>query len=229
VIRFCQSWLVIIVILLIFNQTAMAQNTSFGVQGNFNSAKFIRNENTTANINEKIGFGGGIYLSYTANRLLTVRGEVLLNQKGADIEQSYSRVDSIAEYRFEHYNTSDTRLNYLELPITWSFNLPSTYDPKLNLSFGFYVSLLLSGDQVNYGSTLSGSILLADSNYITKAIRKNDYGIVLGGSIPMGNLELGGRYSLGLPHVIRADIKEVDYKVDYRNRVLSLIIGYRIR
>ncbi|MBU2594268.1 MAG: hypothetical protein KKG02_06955 [Candidatus Edwardsbacteria bacterium] len=110
------------------------------------------------------------------------------------------------------------------------FSLPRSYHPLLNLYFGFYGALLVSGRQVITNSASAG-IIQMDSVYTTpeSAFRKDDYGLVLGGNIPMGRIELGGCYSIGFPRILRSNIADINRYVDHRNRVLSLTVGYRIR
>ena len=216
-------------LLLSINAKAV-QIISFGLRGNFNGAKFVWNENTNASINEKIGFGGGGYVNYRLNRLISFRSELLFNQKGAEVVQSYIQGDTLTGITFDHYNTSDTRLNYIELPFLMDFNLPASLQPRLILCFGFYTAFLISASQTITASASSGVIEL-DSAYYTpeSAFRKNDYGLVLGGRIPMGKIELGGSYSIGFPRILRPDAEDINQYVDHRNRVLSLTVGYRIK
>lgn len=222
--------LFLINVLLFFNNAGAVQKVSFGLQGNFNGAKFVWNENTNATINEKIGLGGGGYINYRLNRLISLRSGIILNQKGAEIVQSYSILDTASGITFDHYNTSYTRLNYVEAPLRINFSLPASRQPRLILYFGFYTAFLISARQSITASASSGAIEL-DSVYYTpeSAFRKNDYGLVLGGSIPMGKIELGGRYSIGFPRILISDIEDINQYVDHRNRVLSLIVGYRIK
>lgn len=211
-------------------KTGFAQPPSFGLWGNLNGAKFVWNVNTNATINEKIGLGGGGYINYRITRLVSFRSGLLLNQKGAEVVQAYRRTDPISGITYDHYNTSDTRLNYAEVPVAIYFSLPRSYHPVLNLYFGFYGALLTSGRQVITASASAGSIQL-DNIYSTpeSAFRKDDYGLLLGGSIPMGRIELGGSYSIGFPRILRSDIEDINRYVDHRNLVLSFTMGYRIR
>lgn len=207
-----------------------AQTLSFGLWGNLNGAKFVWNQNTNASITEKIGLGGGGYINYRINRLVSFRSGILLNQKGAEVVQAFRQTDPSTGLTYDHYNTSDTRLNYAEIPVVMCFSLPRSYHPLLNLYFGFYGAILTSGRQVTTASASAGSIQL-DSIYTTpeSAFRKDDYGLVLGGNIPLGRMELGGSYSLGFPRILRSDIADINRYVDHRNRVLSFTVGYRIR
>jgi hypothetical protein len=207
-----------------------AQPLSFGLWGNLNGAKFVQNPNTNASITEKIGLGGGGYVNYRLNRLVSFRSGLLLNQKGAEVVQAFRQTDPTTGITYDHYNTSDTRLNYAELPVVMCFSLSRSYHPLLNLYFGFYGARLISGRQVTDASASAG-IIQMDSVYTTpeSAFRKDDYGLLLGGNIPMGRMELGGSYSLGLPRILRSDIADINRYVDHRNRVLSFIVGYRIK
>ncbi len=220
---------VIITMLAFMPYSEAAQPFSFGLRGNFNGAKFVWNENTNASISEKIGLGGGLSATYRLNRLISLQGEALFDQKGAEVLQAYSQKDVISGILYDHYNTSSTRLNYLAFPLTVNFSLP-IYRPVIRIYFGLYGAFLLTGEQVVTASASSGNIQV-DSAYYTpeSAFRKNDYGLVLGGSIPMGKLELGGSYSIGFPRILRSDIEDINQYVDYRNRVLSFTVGYRIR
>ncbi len=207
-----------------------AQSLTFGLWGNLNGAKFVRNPNTNASINEKIGLGGGGYVNYRINRLVSFRSGILFNQKGAEVVQAFGRTDPATGITYDHYNTSDTRLNYAEVPAVMCFSLSRSYHSLLNLYFGVYGAMLISGRQVTTASASAG-IIQMDSVYIISesAFRKDDYGLVLGGNIPLGRMELGGSYSLGFPRILRSDIDDINRYVDHRNRVLSFIIGYRIR
>ncbi len=223
--------MVIITITLAFTPySGSAQTLSFGLWGNLNGAKFVWNENTNASINEKVGLGGGGYINYRINRLVSFRSGILLNQKGAEVVQILRQTDPATGITYDHYNTSDTRLNYAEVPIAMCFSLPRSYHPLLNLYFGFYGAMLTSGRQVTINSASAG-IIRMDSVYVTpeSAFRKDDYGLMLGGNIPMGRIELGGSYSLGFPKILRSDIADINRYVDHRNRVLSFTVGYRIR
>ncbi len=207
-----------------------AQSLTFGLWGNLNGAKFVRNPNTNASINEKIGLGGGGYVNYRINRLVSFRSGILFNQKGAEVVQAFGRTDPTTGITYDHYNTSDTRLNYAEVPAVMCFSLSRSYHSLLNLYFGVYGAMLISGRQVTTASASAG-IIQMDSVYIISesAFRKDDYGLVLGGNIPLGRMELGGSYSLGFPRILRSDIADINRYVDHRNRVLSFTVGYRIK
>lgn len=224
------TYLVVMIAGLAFiPRLAAAQPLSFGLQGNLNGAKFVQNPNTNASITEKIGLGGGGYVNYRINRLVSFRSGLLINQKGAEVVQAFRQTDPATGITYDHYNTSNTRLNYAELPVVMCFSLPRSYQPLLNLYFGFYGAILTSGRQITAASASAGLIQM-DSVYITpeSAFRKDDYGLVLGGNIPMGRIELGGSYSLGFPRILRPDIADINRYVDHRNRVMSFTVGYRI-
>lgn len=223
-------FLIILGALLLSANAKAGKMISFGLQGNFNGAKFVWNENTEATINEKIGLGGGGYVNYRMTRLISLRSGIILNQKGAEVVQTYSQGDTLTGITFDHYNTSDTRLNYIEFPLLINFNLPASRQPRLVLYLGFYTAFLISARQIITANASSGVIEL-DSIYYTpeSAFRENDYGLVLGGRIPMGKIELGGSYSIGFPRILRPDAEDINQYVDHRNRVLSLTVGYRIK
>jgi|GEM_PF-2543745 len=223
-------WLIFAFALMSASRCSQAQPLSFGLQGNLNAAKFVWNENTNAGINEKIGLGGGIYAGYRINRLVSLRGGLSMTQKGAEVVQAYTQADTLTGIYFDHYNTSDTRLNYIEFPLLISFSLPASNRARVNAHFGFYGSLLLSGKQVVIASASSGSLQMDSVSTISaEAFRQNDYGLVVGGAIPMGRLEIGGSYSLGFPRVLKSDDVGINQFVDHRNRVLSFTIGYKIK
>lgn len=216
--------------LLVSINAKAVQTVSFGLRGNFNGAKFVWNENANAFISEKIGFGGGGYVNYRMTRLISLRSEIILNQKGAEVVQAYSKGDTLTGITFDHYNTSNTSLNYIELPLLINFSLPASRQPRLILYFGLYTAFLTSVRQFITASA-SSEVIALDSVYYTPetAFRKNDYGLVLGASIPMGKIELGGSYSIGFPRILISDIEDINQYVDHRNRVLSLTVGYRIK
>ncbi|MDQ7797790.1 MAG: porin family protein [Candidatus Edwardsbacteria bacterium] len=216
--------------LALLPRPAAAQSLSLGLWGNLNGAKFVRNPNTNASINEKIGLGGGGYVNYRINRLVSFRSGILFNQKGAEVVQAFRQTDTTTGITYDHYNTSDTRLNYAEVPVVMCFSLARSHQPLLNLYFGVYGARLVSGRQVTTASASAG-IIQMDSVYIISesAFRKDDYGLVMGGNIPLGRMELGGSFSLGFPRIVRPEIDDINRYVDHRNRVLSFTVGYRIK
>lgn len=223
--KIISSYLVIF-LLLALPSAGVAQKLTMGIMAGINGAKFVWHENTEANINDKMGLGGGIYAGYRLNRLVSFRAEALINQKGAEVEQIYTEYNGTVR----HVNSSTTRLDYLEFPVMMNFSLPQSYKPVLKLYFGFYGAALLSAEQIVTGGITDGVILI-DSSYTTPAekIKKQDYGLVLGATIPMGKLELGGRYEIGYLRIINTGLEDINEFVDQRNRVLSFIVGYRIK
>jgi hypothetical protein len=208
----------------------VAQNLTIGLQANINSARFVWNENTNAIINDKVGVGGGVYINYRFDRSVAFRTGFIANQKGAEVVQSFEVNDSLSGIAYEHYNTSDTRLNYFEMPFLICFGVPESYHPRFSLYFGIYGAILISASQ-NVTATMSTGVITSTDQYSTQksAFRKNDYGILLGVIIPIDKIEIGGNYSLGFPRILRSDIADVNQYVDHRNRVFSFIIGYRIK
>lgn len=110
------------------------------------------------------------------------------------------------------YAGADDTFTYLEAPllVRLSTHLPAT--PLRSAFFAGPTAALL----------LSAKMGEANAKSLYRA---TDFGLALGGGVEFDRISLDARYQLGLTSIVK-DVGQI--KADYRNRVLSILLGYRL-
>lgn len=151
----------------------------------------------------RIGFTGGGFAKIPIVKMISLRPEVLFTTKGA-------------RFDFVGGNTSELKLNYVEIPLSLEFNIAI-----LNIHAGVHAGLL---------ATAEGEFKDAQGNTITADFDKDDlesfdYGWHLGGGIDLGNIGLHLRVSRGLQDIRKDDTLE-DVFGSLKNASWSLTAAY---
>lgn len=110
------------------------------------------------------------------------------------------------------YAGANDTFTYLEAPLLLRYSTPLPAAPFRPFIFAGPTAALL----------LSAKMGEAD---VKSLYRTSDFGLALGGGVEFERLSLDARYQLGLTSIAK-DVGQ--FKADYRNRVLSVLLGYRL-
>ena len=151
----------------------------------------------------RIGITGGAFAKIPVGKMLSLRPEVLFTTKGA-------------QFDFTGGNTSELKLNYLEIPLSLEFNIAI-----INIHAGLHAGLL---------ATAKGEFRDAQGNTISfdldkKDLESFDYGWHAGAGIDLGNIGIHIRVSRGLQD-IRKDNTLEDVFGSLKNAAWSLTAAY---
>lgn len=191
--------------LILSAAVASAQNISLGLRGGLTLTKF-QYEDKGVDTKNLLGFNGGAFMTYSANRAIAFTLEMNYAGKGAKFDGGPVKDPS-------------TRLSYFEVPAYLNFFLGGEkLRPKL-FAGGYYGSLLTAKTK-RY--TVSGSEKLVD---IKDATNKSDFGALFGAGLHYritgeNWLIFDVRYNLGLANVSK--VKDVSQK----NRGFSFNVGF---
>lgn len=184
--------------------------------------------NTTTN---KIpGYHVGVFSNIEFEKI-SINPALIYTTKGGSYIADRNFVSSSGSSFSERY-TNKTTLNYLELPVNILYNIPLKKG-KFFIGGGPYAAIALSG-KFNYTSDVTnysqGVVVNSTSNSgqapvifgsDTNNLKKTDFGLGLLGGVGLNNgLLFSANYVIGLYNTINSNT------YNYKNRVLSLSIGY---
>ena len=164
---------------LLVNQAQAQSNTGFGIRGGVNFANFNDIDGDTES---RTGLMGGIYTSFLIpNSPVAIQPEVLYTQKGAES----------GDNTFE--------LDYIEIPVLARFDFITDGGITPHVYFGPYLGFNVSAeyDGNNDDDPIFGD---AETN-IEDQVNSTDVGVVVGGGLDFGRVNLGVRYGAGLTEV----------------------------
>lgn len=198
-----------------FPSIASAQDSqarySLGVQAGVNVADLAGPDKDLAP-HDRFGFIGGGFFRFSPSDRISLQLEALYAQKGG--EENTDDTPDDPEDQFY--------LNYLEIPLLLKVAL-STNGVRPELFAGPSVAFKLSCTYDAFPGGESDPVPCADLGIQTTSV---DIGIAFGADveIPLGSgyLVIDGRGIVGL-----RSIDDSDANLDYRNRILSLMLGYR--
>ena len=209
-------------IILILGVTASAQQANVGVTGKgFKLGFDIASINTDYDelddfLDSRVGFIGGVYLTYNFTPQFAVQPEILYVSKGAEKD-----LFIVTPY---------WSISYLEVPVLLKFDIMPAGPAHPNLFVGPAMSVLLSSE-VGYSD---------ESFDVADGMKSLDMSLVFGGGIDYKHLTFDVRYTLGLTNTIDADkVNELtgEEAGDYfylegdpsvKNSNISFMIGARL-
>jgi hypothetical protein len=160
----------------------------------------------------RMGAVGGLAVRVPAGERFSFQVEGLFSEKGLGIEISEGTIDA----------SGDIRIRYLEVPIlgrvdvgtpgsSTRFYLVAGAAPAFKLSARLHVEALDEEDDED----------LSDD------VESMDLGLVGGAGVEFGRMLVEARYTYGLRSIAKGD--EGDEPEDIKNRVFSVMVGFRFR
>ena len=178
--------------------------TGKGVKGGLNFANFHGEDTEGMNLNSKMGFCAGGFITYSINDVLAIQPEVLFTMKGTKWETGVA--------------TITYSLNYLEIPVLVRLSMPNQRSVVPSLFVGPYLAIKLSSEAKLESGGVSEDLDWGED------VKATDFGVVCGGGVDfaLGSMKVtvDARYTLGL-----ASMYESDADTDVKNGVISLMVG----
>jgi hypothetical protein len=143
------------------------------------------------------GAQAGVFADRGINRNVGVRAEVLVSQRGAKNEA----------------NANTMHLAYLDVPLMVRVGPTTTNDTHFHVFTGLTPGFLLKTSTTTGGALAGG---------ISTDVKTFDLGWVVGAGVEQHALSLDARYTFGL-----VNVNNVPTGVEYKNRSLSINVGYR--
>lgn len=142
--------------------------TGFGIRGGVNFANL---NDTDAELDSRTGLMAGVYFNFPiTNSPVSIQPEVLYTQKGYKIGD-----DAI-------------KLDYIEVPVLAKFDFITDGAFTPNVYFGPSVGFNVSAED-------EAGLIQGD---IEDSVNDTEFGVVVGGGVDFGRLDLGVRYGAGL-------------------------------
>jgi len=203
----------------------------WGIKGGINFAKLSGDHIEESMTEFNKGIVIGMFAERVVNETLSVQWEFLYTMKG--VSESYHEYDSDVYYEYEYSVENNINLNYIEIPVSFRFKLPtqSGFIPCFYAggSVGFNVASEVEYDYDYYEYYDDGSNYYeyseSDSGtHDIDNIKELETGLIFGAAVKFplqnGSLLFDGRYNYGLSTIIN----EGDANI--YNRVWSLTLGY---
>ena len=191
---------------------------SVGLKAGLNTSFFSGDDANDSGA--RLGFVGGLTTRYAVNPAVAVQLEALYSQKGESLDGDV--LDPGRDY------TIDTRISYLEVPVSLRFGVPLSPLLDAGVSVGGYVGIPVSSEVSADGDVPRG---IQDDIDDLDVEANTDYGALIGVDLGSGPFFVDARYTLGL-----ADVTDFDPVfgegtsgdgLDRKNQVVSFTLGYR--
>jgi hypothetical protein len=188
-----------------------AQKTQFGIKGGLN----ISNQSNTrlsgvTNTNSSliVGFHVGGFLEYKISDKFSIQPELLFSTQGGKLSYNEENLVPNTPDR-DNYNVENiSNLYYINIPITFKYNVIDKITLELGPQLGFLVS-----SKYEYTSP----VLIPKEDY-----KSLDYGLNFGaGYVVTNNISIGVRYSMGLNNISK-NSNEI------KNNVFSISTLYKL-
>jgi hypothetical protein len=204
----------IIFVIFIFNN--LQAQIKYGIEAGLNASTIKGND--PGKLGGTSGLLLGINVSYDLFDYISVGSGLFLSQKGVN---HYIYGTSVGTERY----------NYLEIPITLTYNLPIPEAGKTFVFAGGYAASLLNASVSPNNEGLSSDINIGEM------FPKGDYGIIMGVgqsfSVSSGTLNFKIKYSLGMVSMdktynifVYGEPLISDGSKKLNNSVISFTIGY---
>lgn len=164
--------------------------TGFGIRGGVNFANL---NDVDDRPDSRTGLMAGIYTNFLIpNSPVVIQPEVLYTQKGYEV------------------GDNAVKLDYIEVPVLAKFNFITDGSVTPNVYFGPYLGINVSAEADT--DPFGGDVDIDD------AVNTTDFGVVVGGGVNFGRIDLGVRYGAGLTEVF-------DEGGEGKNGVFSITAG----
>ena len=164
-----------ILFLMIFsfslNQAEAQNRPGFGIRGGLNFANL---NDIDADVDSRTGIMLGVYTNFLIpNSPVYIQPEVLYTQKGYEV------------------GDGTVKLDYIEIPVLARFDFITDGNITPNVYFGPYIGFNVNAEAEGDGGELD----------IDEAVEGTDFGVVVGGGLDFGRIDLGVRYGAGLSEI----------------------------
>ena len=182
------TFILMIILSIVFIGTLPAQGMGFGVKGGVNMAKWTGDdvdEITQGAMDEKYvtAFSVGGFLTLPLGDALNIRPEVLFTQNGAKFEGSEDGMDAMMSMK----------MNWLNIPVLAVFNLG-----PVGIFAGPYFDFFLSG-KTKMEISFDGESFDEEEDIESDEVQSLNYGIIFGAAYGVtNNIDVEVRYSQGL-------------------------------
>jgi hypothetical protein len=184
---------------------AMAQD-EVGVLAGVNSANVnFESEMFTIEGDSRTGFAAGLYWTRALQGALGVEVDALFAQKGVSLPASVFG------------NDIALKVSYLDIPVLARYSRLATTSVGFQAYIGPSFNLKL-GDTIE----VNGIEQEEDSG-----IESFETAVVFGGGVAFGRVRVDARYGLGLTSL--ADAADAEFAASVKNRVFSVLVGFRLR
>jgi hypothetical protein len=176
--------------------SANGKTVGYGIRAGVNFANL-----TNTNASRRVGFMAGLYGNFLiSNSKVSFQPEIFYTQKGVkkDVQGTTGKI----------------RLDYIEIPLLLKYNFMTKGPVIPGIYVGPYVGFNVKSDVAVSSANANGSVDIGDNT------KSTDFGIVVGGSVGFGHINVGIRYGFGLVNVFK------DESSDNKNSVLSLTAGF---
>lgn len=188
-----------------------ASAQEIGVKGGLNFANIANVDDDFPESTQRMGLIGGLYVKVPATERFSFQIEGLFSEKGLAVDAQEDGIDV----------EGDLRLRYLEVPVLGRADFGSA-----GSSANFYViGGVAPAFQLNARLKIE-ALDQEETEDVSDDLADFDLGLVGGIGVEFGNALIEGRYTHGMRSI--ADNDEADDD-DVRNRVFSVMIGYRFR
>ena len=208
----------IFILIIIFHSIDYGQIKFIGGSIGLNLSELNDKDNLNVSKHSfRNGIRGGLLAEYKVSNSFLIRGEINYSMRGTESIRKNNVV-------IETYYPSDKviqKLNYIEVPILFQYNLPISFILQPKLFAGFEISFLLNSE-TEYG-TNNGFKIEHDSK---KDNKSTEYGTVFGigtdYEIFSGKIMFDLRYYYGLSNI------SIDENLKITSNTISINLGYAL-
>ena len=212
--------LLMLTVIFIFSSMSLyAVDLSYGVKGGVNFAHFGGDDASASGVSDsdaKVGFTGGVFGSIPITDIVFIQPSVLFTLKG-------QKWESIGNTGFEYDS-----LYYIEVPVLVKvyppFKLPGDDKYNANAFAGPYLGINLFNKYRRTGEVRDIVFAGFPATGDIDDIKTLDVGLVIGIGVDIKKFLFEASYSFGF---IAIDSSAA--ALDIKNRVITLMAGYRIK
>lgn len=176
--------------------------TTFGFKVGVNSSTLNLSNSDIPKVSSIWGAVGGAFVGRNISDNVGLQLEALFSQKGAEEDNSPS--------------VGTIRLTYLDIPLTARFGSTTSNDTHFHVFTGPQLGMRLKAEVTDEPLDVTRDIKDDTKSW--------DFGWTLGAGVEKGAVSLDARYTLGL-----TNISKFDSDGDIKNRVFTVLLGYRFR
>ncbi len=191
-----KSILFSIVLITVTATTTFAQGFHIGVKGGVNAFKLDGRSFTDE---FKFAYNVGAFAEINFTKHFGIQPEVLWSQTNFRTATDFEQIVP------NGFNSVKGSLNYLTIPILFSYRPSKIISFQLGPQFGYLINQTTIAEIAN------------------DAFKKGDFSMVGGVQLNLGGLKLGGRYFVGLNN-----ISNVTNEDTWKNQGFQLYVGFRI-
>lgn len=213
--------LVIIFTFAVFSSMSLSADVlSFGVKGGVNFAKFggddagfHEDEPGLYECKYKIGFSAGLFASVSPIDIIEFQSAILFSLKGTKVE-----FEGFEGLEFDH-------LYYIEIPLLIKFYPLKISIIRINIFSGPYLGI----NVINRYNTTDDvkdfyELLDLEPEGEYEDVKTLDFGLVFGLGVDIGRIIIEGSFAMGL-----TTIDDSAFEFDLKNRVITIMLGYRFK